>query len=53
MRLKDYLLIIPKEDFIYVGYEEGIKFPNIPIILEILNDLKKGVQDEMILSKFQ
>lgn len=47
MRLKDYLLVIPKEDFIYVGYEEGIKFPNTEIISELLGHLKQGIQEEV------
>lgn len=52
MRLKDYLLVIPMEDFIYVGYEEGIKFPNTEIISELLSHLKQGIQEEVFYSQY-
>lgn len=52
MRLKDYLLVIPKEDFIYVGYEEGIKFPNTEIISELLSHLKQGIQEEVFYNQY-
>lgn len=45
MRIKDYVLTIENDGYIYVGFREGIKIQSTDLNWKILKDLRRGISN--------
>lgn len=53
MRIKDYILTIGKEEYIYIGFREGFKILNTDLNWKIIGDLRQGISYLEYLRKYK